>query len=177
MSDLNSQEKSYLDELYRMTGGDATVQTSMHDVGAAIGLERDAAGKLAEELIAKGYVEIRTLSGGIGITELGIESADAGAGTTDSADWRLGSAPILNEKDRGAVEAALEAIKSAVGKNNVPYPQMETLVMDIKTIEIQMISPQPKTAVVREVFLSLKETLSTLNMTDQASAIQRMLAT
>ncbi len=177
MSDLNSQQESYLDELYRVTGGDPTVQASMHDVGAAIGLEREAAGKLAEELIAQGYVEIRTLSGGIGITQLGIESANAGAGTTGSAGWRLGGATILDEKDRTAVEAALEAIKNAVGKNSAPYPQMETLVMDIKTIEIQLLSPQPKTAVVREVFLSLQQTLSAMNMTDQASAIQEMLAT
>jgi hypothetical protein len=40
-----------------------------------------------------------------------------------------------------------------------------------------MLSPQPKTAVVREVFLSLQQTLSALNMTDQASAIEKMLAT
>jgi hypothetical protein len=177
MSDLNSQQKSYLEELYRTTGGDPAVQASMHDVGAAIGLDREAAGKLAEELIAQGYLEIKTLSGGVGITQLGIESGKADAGTPDSDDWRLGGATILGEKDHTTVDAALEAIKNAVGKNNVPYPQMETVVMDIKTIEIQMLSPQPKTAVVREVFLSLQQTLSALNMTDQASAIEKMLAT
>lgn len=177
MNDLNSQQKRYLEELYRITGDDPAVQASMHDVGAAIGLDREAAGKLAEDLIAQGYLEIKTLSGGVGITQLGIESGKTGAGTTDSADWRLGGATILEEKDRTAVDAALEAIKNAVGKNNVPYPQMETVVMDIKTIEIQMLSPQPKTAVVREVFLSLQQTLGALNMTDQASAIEKMLAT
>lgn len=177
MSDLNSQQKSYLEKLYRTTGGDPAVQASMHDVGAAIGLDREAAGKLAEELIAQGYVEIKTLSGGVGITQLGIDSAKADAGTTDSADWHLGGTTILDEKDRTAVEAVLEAIKNAVGKNNVPYPQMETVVIDIKTIEIQMLSPQPKTAVVREVLLSLQQSLSALNIADQASAIEKMLAT
>lgn len=176
MSDLNSQQKSYLEELYRVTGGDPTVQASMHDVGAAIGMDREAAGKLAEELIAQGYLEIRTLSGGVGITQLGIESGKAGNEAPDSADWHLGGTTILDEKDHTAVEAALEAIKNAVGKNNASYPQMETVVMDIKTIEIQMLSPQPKTAVVREVFLSLHQTLAAMNMTDQASAIQKMLA-
>jgi hypothetical protein len=177
MSDLDSLQKNYLEELYRITGGDPAVQASMHDVGAAVGLDREAAGKLAEELIAQGYLEIRTLSGGVGITQLGIESGNAGTETADSADWHLGGATILDEKDRTSVEAALEAIKNAVGKNNVPYPQMETVVMDIKTIEVQMLSPQPKTAVLREVFLSLQQTLNALNMTDQASAIQKMLAT
>ena len=177
MSDLNSQQKSYLEELYRTTGGDPAVQASMHEVGAAIGLDREAAGKLAEELIAQGYLEIKTLSGGVGITQLGIESGKADAGTTNSNDWHLGGTTILEENDRTVVEAALEAIKNAVGKNSASYPQMEAVVIDIKTIEIQMLSPQPKTAVVREVFLSLQQTLSALNMTDQASAIQKMLAT
>lgn len=176
MSGLNSQEKSYLDELYRLTGGDSTVQASMHDVGAAIGLDKEAAGKLAEELIARGHVEIRTLSGGIGITELGIESTEAGAGITNSKDWRLGGSTILNEKDCTVVESALEAIKRAVGKNSAPYSQLEILVMDIKTIEIQMLSPQPKTAVIREVLVSMQETLNALNLTEQATAIQKMLA-
>ena len=177
MGDLNSQQKMYLEELYRITGGDPAVQASMHDVGAAVGLDRETAGKLAEDLIAYGYLEIKTLSGGVGITQLGIESGKAGAETADSADWHLGGATILEEKERTVVEAALEAIKNGVGKNKVPYPQMETVVIDIKTIEIQLLSPQPKTAVVREVFLSLQQTLSALNMTDQAAAIQKMLAT
>jgi Mn-dependent DtxR family transcriptional regulator len=177
MGDLNSQEKSYLEELYRMTSGDATVQASMHDVGAAIGLDKEAAGKLAEELIAQGYVEIRTLSGGIGITELGIESAQTSAGGANSLGWRLGETTILDEKGCEAVEAALEAIKSAVGKNHAQYPQMETLVIDIKTIEIQMLSPQPKTSVIREVLRSLQQTLSAIDMTNEASVIQQMLAT
>lgn len=177
MSDLNSRQESYLEELCRVTGGDPTVQASMHDVGAAIGLEREAAGKLAEELIAQGYVEIRTLSGGIGITQLGIDSANAGSDATVSAGRRLGDTTILDENDRAVVEAALEGIKNAAGKTSASYPQMETLVMDIKTIEVQMLSPQPKTAVVREVFLSLQLTLSAMNMADQVSAIQQMLAT
>jgi hypothetical protein len=177
MSDLNSQQKSYLEALYRITGGDPTIQASMHDAGKAIGLDREDAGKLAETLIAEGYLEIRTLSGGVGMTQLGIESGKAGTEAPDSADLHLSNTTILDEKDRTVVEAALEAIKNAVGKNNVPYPQMETVVMDIKTIEVHMLSPQPKTAVVREVFLSLQQTLSALHITDQASAIQKMLAT
>jgi hypothetical protein len=177
MSDLNSQQKSYLEELHRITGGDPAVQASMHDAGAAIGLDREAAGKLAEELIAQGYLEIRTLSGGVGLTQLGIESGKAGAETTGAAAWRLSGATILDETDRTAVEAALESIKNGMGNDSVPYPQMEAVVVDIKTIEVQMLSPQPKTAVVREVLLSLGQTLAAMNMTDQASAIEKMLAT
>jgi hypothetical protein len=176
MSDLNSQQKNYLEQMYRITGGDPAVQASMHDAGVAIGLEREAAGKLAEELIALGYLEIKTLSGGVGITQLGIELGGSGTETTASAGWRLGGDPILDEKGRSTVEAALESIKNGVGKHNVPYPQMEAVVVDIKTIEIQLLSPQPKTAVVRELFRSLQQTLAAMKVTEQASAIEKMLA-
>jgi hypothetical protein len=176
MSNLNSQQISYLEELYRITGGDPAAQASMHDAGAAIGLDREAAGKLGEELIAQGYLEIRTLSGGVGMTQLGIESGGAGSAAAGSEAWRLGGATILDEKDRKAVESALESIKNGVGKESVTYPQMETVVIDIKTIEVQMLSPQPKTAVVREVLLSLQQSLAAMNLTEQASAIEKMVA-
>ncbi len=44
----------------------------MYDVGEAIGLERDAALKTAEVLFGFELAEIKTLAGGIGITEDGL---------------------------------------------------------------------------------------------------------
>ncbi len=174
MSQLNPQEQSYLDELYRTTSGDPAMQVSMHDVGAAIGLDKEAAGKLAEELIALGHVEIRTLSGGIGITDQGIGAVTVNDGAGDANSWRLGDAVTVDEQDRSSIEAALAAIKTAVASDSAAYPQMESLVIDIKTIEVQMLSPQPRTAVIREVFRSLQETLTAMKLTEQAAAIQQM---
>ena len=67
ISELGESEKNFLLQIYDSTKGDTSVQVSMYDIGAALDLDRDAASKLAEELIGWELVEIRTLSGGIGI--------------------------------------------------------------------------------------------------------------
>ena len=91
--DANSPEaQNYLLELYQMTTGDINAQVSMYDVGAAIGLEKNDAGKLAEDLIGDGLVAVKTLSGGIGITDLGVEKAQSAAGaspTAAAATWYI----------------------------------------------------------------------------------------
>ena len=177
MGDMTAEATNYLAELYRITEGDPSAQTSMFEVGTAIGLEKEEAGRLAEELIAMGCVEIRTLSGGIGITRQGIETAESDGSAGDSTQWRLGDAIELDENGRSTVESALNAIKNALGKSTTPYPQLETLVVDIKTIETQMLSPQPKIAVIRAVFNSLQETMIDIGMTKQASLVKEMIAT
>jgi len=42
---------------------------------------------------------------------------------------------------------------------NASYGQWEEMVIDIKTIEVQMLSPHPKTAVIREVLRSMVQCL------------------
>jgi len=177
MSDLTAEATNYLAELYRMTEGDTGVQTSMFEVGTAIGMEKEAAGKLAEDLIGMGYVEIRTLSGGIGITQQGIETAKSDGGVADTMQSRLGDADELDENGRLTVESALNALKNALGQRTTPYPKLEALVVDIKTIEIQMLSPQPKIAIIRAVLNALQERLTAMGMTEQALKIKEMIAT
>jgi hypothetical protein len=176
MSDMTAEAINYLAELYRVTEGDPGVQTSMFEVGTAIGMEKEAAGKMAEELIAMGHVEIRTLSGGIGITQQGIEIAIHDGGITAMSQPRLGDGDELDEDGRLTVESALNAIKNALGQHTTPFPQLETLVVDIKTIEIQMLSPQPKIAIIRAVFHSMQKTLTAMSMTEQALKIKEMIA-
>jgi hypothetical protein len=176
MSLSPSQATAYLAELYRATDGDPSAQVSMYDIGAAIGLDKAVSGKLAEELIASGDVEIRTLSGGIGITAQGIDSAAAETGAPQSTQRQLGSARVLDENDHTTVQSALAAVKRAMGNTAAPYDHLEALVIDIKTIEIQLLAPQPKTAVIREVFRSLHGTLSAMNLTAEATEIERMIA-
>ena len=40
MATEEQKGKEYLDQLYRLTGGDTEVQVSMYEVGAAIGLDK-----------------------------------------------------------------------------------------------------------------------------------------
>lgn len=175
---LNTPEaNTFIVELYRLTKGDPAVQVSSTDVGAAIGLAKAEAGKLSEELIGQGWVEIKTLSGGIGITAEGIEAArTAGGGPLPGeTQLSLGAAPILDDTGRQTVETLLSEIKTHVGASQMSYENLEELVIDIKTLETQLLSRKPKTAVAREVLRSLHATLERMGARDTAGHLKSVL--
>ena len=68
----NGQMKQYLLELYEQSQGESQSESSMYEIGAALGLEKSEAGALAEDLIIEGYAELKNLAGGITITAEGI---------------------------------------------------------------------------------------------------------
>jgi DNA-binding IclR family transcriptional regulator len=159
MDALETQAERYLDELFKQTAGKVDNQVSMFDIGAVMGLEKEAARRMAEDLIAEGLVEIKTLSGGIGITPQGIEMAQSMAGGNAGAELTLGKAPVLEEQGRRSLDTVLIAIKNHLAKTPTTFDRLEEVVIDIKTIEVQMLSPRPKTAVIRAVLSSLTEGL------------------
>lgn len=178
MDSSGLEAKNYLLELYKMTTGNVSAQVSMFEVGTAIGLEKVVAGKIAEDLIGSGLVEVKTLSGGIGITDRGVEEAQAAGGApTAEAGLDLGTGPVLEENGRDAVAILLKEIQTWISQNSPPYPQVEEMIIDIKTIEVQMLSPRPKTATIREVLRSLQSTLKTAGSLDLSKTIGKMTAT
>ena len=72
----NPEEQAFLYELYTMTRGDTSTQVSMYDIGKTLGLEKTAAGSMAESLFIQGFAELKTLSGGISITVEGLGALD-----------------------------------------------------------------------------------------------------
>jgi hypothetical protein len=155
-----SQSTQFLLELYRMTQGDGNVQVATQEVGTAIGLDKEAAGKVSENLIGEGLVEIKTLSGGIGISAEGVEAALAAGGQAPiSTPQSIGNRPILDAGGKAAAEALIEEVKKHLATATMDYDAVEEMVMDIKTFDMQVGSPQPKTAIVREVLRSLHQNL------------------
>ena len=132
MDNDNPEEKRYLTELCTKTQGDIGHQVSMFDVGAAIGMEKADAGMMAEELIIQGLAELKSLSGGIGITIQGVEMV---RGKTVAAPipagdaLQLGSGTVLGEKGRQAVEKILGNIRTAVIQRNATFGQLEEIVI------------------------------------------------
>ncbi len=175
MDAITPEAERYLNKLYQLTEGNAGAQVSMFEVGAAVGLEKEAARRLAEDLIAEGFVEIKTLSGGIGITAQGIDTAQPagriGAGTT----LDLGNGPLVEENGRQTLERLLDEIKNSLASGATPYGRLEEMVMDIKTIEIQLLSPRPKTAVIREVLRSLQDGLAVSGAATLAAEVEKMI--
>lgn len=161
-SDREKEEKRFLLELYRQVKGDPAVQKSMYQVGSEIGLEKSLAGKIAEELIGLGMVEIRTLSGGIGITPGGAEEArrlGAGGGSGEGPGRRLGDGPIVEPAGRQGIENLTTTLKNRAGALGLAFEELSELMADLKTIDAQMTSPRPKTAVVRESLRSVAQLL------------------
>ncbi len=174
----NPEARAYLFELYTMTQGDPKAQVSMYDVGTTLGLEKTDAGAIAEDLFIQGFAELKTLSGGIGITRQGLEELDVQAdpGTDNDISLRLGSSPVLEGQGQEAVEKILQDIKTNIVQTNLPYAKLEEVVMDIKTIEIQLLSPHPKTAVIREVLRSLHHSISASGPEDLAAKLNALIA-
>ena len=177
--DANGLEaQNYLAELYNLTAGDMNAQVSMYDVGDALDMDKTDAGKLAEDLIGNGLVEVKTLSGGIGITALGIEQVQAAglAGDIVAGAMSLGSSRVLEAEGKEAVAIVLQDIKSELGRQNTPYDRLEEIVIDIKTLEVQLLSPNPKTAIVREVLRSMGQSLGQAGCAELSDTIDKMIA-
>jgi hypothetical protein len=98
--------------------GDTSAQVSMYDVGKDIGLDRDTSSRVAEGLIGLQLVEIRTLSGGIGISTEGadeVKSLMGGAALTGESHRKLTDQLIMDQISSQAVEQAAGELKSKAG--------------------------------------------------------------
>jgi hypothetical protein len=161
--EVDETGKQFLMQLFEQTRGDSSVQVSMYDIGAAMGLERDAASRVAEELMGEQLVEIRTLSGGIGISAAASEivqkivGPDSGAGEFA----KLGEEPLLSSTGRQSVERIVAEIKDQVGAMGLGFDALTELMTDLKTIDVQLESPRPKTAIIRQCFVSIGGVLKT----------------
>jgi hypothetical protein len=160
MDTSTHETKAFLSQLYSMVQGDLKAQASMYEVGESLGIEKAEAGSLAEALFIEGYAELKTLSGGIGITPQGLAALDMKIDYRGDEALQLGNGPIMEELGKASLEKILGEIKAFLGGAKTPYGQLETLVVDIKTIEVQMLSPHPKTAIIREILKSIAPSLA-----------------
>lgn len=159
--DTDETARQFLKNLFEQTGGQTSRQVSMFDVGAALGWDRDAASRAAQDLMAAGLVEIRTLSGGIGISADGAAMVQStlGSGNQEAAMARLGSSRIMDPAVCQAVERVCDGIKSQAGSLGLDFDTLAELMADLKTVADQMGSPRPKTAIVREGLRSVEGVL------------------
>lgn len=157
LSELDTTPRNLFMELNRATQGNPQAQVSMYAIGEAIGLDRDASTLAAEDLMAHGFVEIRTLSGDIGLSEAGAALLTDDQ-ETPSGGPRLGTEPALDASRREQVEQVLTCIKSELSRSGLIFAALAEMMADIHTIEAQLTSPQPKTAILRACFTSMLNT-------------------
>jgi hypothetical protein len=159
--DMDEAARQFLECLFEQTEGQPTRQVSMYDVGNALGWDRNAASQAAQDLMAAGLVEIRTLSGGIGISAEGADMmrSTRGAGSGGAAIARLGGSRIMEPAACQVVERVCDDIKSQAGSLGLDFDTLAEVMADLKTITAQLGSSRPKTAIVREGLRSLEEVL------------------
>lgn len=156
----NPEAQAFLYELYTMTEGDMDRQVSMYDIGDRLGLDKNQAGNLGETLYIQGYAALKTLSGGMGITREGIQALGKTATSNGNSIHVLGDHRVLTNEDREAVEALLDDIKTGVPDMKKGYEGLSELVIDIKTLEVQLLSEKPKTEIVRQVLHAMADVLA-----------------
>ncbi len=175
---INTPEtQEYLMELYNQTQGDQEKQVSMADIGSALGMDKPQAGLIGEWLIVEGMVELRTLAGGVSITAQGVEVLQEAGLIRVSAkvSHRLSRAPVLDEKDCQVVGQILADLKRAFGSLSASYQDLEEIVIDMKTIEIQLLSPKPKATIVRAVLESLHASVKRLELNEVEGILSGVL--
>lgn len=174
--DIDETEKSFLMELYRRTEGESSAQASMYDIGETLGLDKKAASSISEALISWGLVEVRTLSGGIGITEDGAaEAVQRGAAGDIGSVSTLGDAVVIDDAKTLEIEAIVSKLKDRSGEWDIDFDDQAEITADLKTIEVQLTSPNPKTAIVRECFRSIQAVLEKTGDNEGLALIQQLL--
>ncbi len=178
MSTTAERNNDFLLELYNQTKGDTERQVSMHDIGSAIGMEKADASTLAEDLIMDMLVELKTLSGGIGITTKGLEKLQQfGMVQTSAATaYSLSREKVATADDLAAVNTIIKEIQLSTPLAAAEFENLEELIIDLKTLEVQLLSPRPKIAVVREILRSLHDCLDRHKNTAVAEQISVILS-
>ena len=171
-SDLDRPAREFLVRLFEQTNGDPSLQSSMYAIGDSLGWERDTASCTAQDLMGLGLVEIRTLSGGIGLSAEGAEAVRGLRGTSsqDSNITRLGDTRLMDENTCQAVAQVCDGVKAQAGNLGLDFDTLGELMADIKTIACQLDSSRPKTAIVRECLRSIANVLE--GFTDNKSLIE-----
>ncbi len=170
--------KHFLLRLFDAVKANVSAKASLYEIGAALGMDRDRANFIATELVGLGYAEIKTLSGGLGITDDGIAAArDLGAEGEDSneAGASLGNEPVLDERSKDACDAITAGLKSEIVKFGLDFDAISEISADLKTISAQLNSPRPKNAIVRECFRSIRSVLQRAGASDPVVRIDALL--
>lgn len=176
-SEIDESGQRFLIELFEQTKGDQSAHISMFNVGKALGMDKNTSSRTAEVLIGWGMVEVRTLAGGISITADGLEQAKKLGVSQDPGQTSpgLGDARVMDDARRQAVEQIAADLKSQAGNMGLDFNVLAELVADLKTIDAQLISPRPKTGVIRECLKSVADILAEAEKDDTLRQVKGLL--
>jgi hypothetical protein len=157
LSGLDDMGREFLLAVFARSGGAPSRQLSMFEVGSGLGWERELASRTAQDLMGLGLLEIRTLSGGIGLSTAGAEVVRAERTPQVPPIAAMGRGPVMTPAEcrlAADVCAQVRTEAAAVGRLS---PEMEA---DLLTLAAQFASPRPKAAIVRACLRSLLDAVA-----------------
>jgi hypothetical protein len=172
-TELTQDEQRFLRALHNRLGGDPTGSASMFDVGESLGIDRAESSRIAENLMGWEMVEVRTLAGAIGITSAAADLM--GESDREGQAAGLGSASVIDDGVRQRVETLITDLKSRIGEMGLPFDSLSEMTADLKSIDAQLASPKPKTAILRACFESIAHVLSQTGKSDPHQRVQDFL--
>ena len=172
---LSPSERNFLLQLYQQTNGDESRQIESADIGTTLGMDKLSSRKISEELIGYGFVAVKTLSGGIGITTEGLAKAQRLGALDQTITPILGNTPVIDVNSCKKVEKALMDLKKCLDQYRLDYDVMAQVVIDLKTLEVQLLSPKPKTAIIREGLISILDVLEPAGISECINFIKRFI--
>jgi hypothetical protein len=89
---------------------------------------------------------------------------------------RIGEASVLDDRGRKTVETIVERIKGALSAGTWSYELIERAVIDIRTIEVQLLSSAPRTAVIKELLRGLSQLFAADDADGLGGKIQAIIA-
>jgi hypothetical protein len=177
-SELDDLSQQFLTQLFEQTQGDVSIQVSMYDIGGLLGMDRETASRVAQELMGRQLAEIRTLSGGIGISTDGaarIQDLMGPLASSTSGSEQMGDAPVLTSGAQQAVVRVVSELKDQTGSFGLDFDTLGELMADLKTIEAQLDSSRPKTATIRECLRSVLAVVKATQNRQLADRIHRLI--
>jgi len=87
----------------------------------------------------------------------------------------LQDVPVLDETVHQAVEQLVTTLKGQTNQFSLNFDSLAELMADLKTIDAQLASPNPKTAIIRECFRSIVGVLKAVDNNDTLKSIKTLL--
>jgi hypothetical protein len=176
IDDIDETGRAFLELLYDQTDGDLGKQASMYEIGENLNLDRDASLKTAEILMGYELVEVRNLSGAIGLTHGGISFVEArfvDKTPSNEAIFQLPDEPVLDAESIHRVDLITAELKLRATTFNLDFDSLSELMCDLNCLSTQLASVRPKTAIIREL---LKDIRGLLAKTDDEDGVNRISA-
>ena len=177
-SELDDLSQQFLITLFEQTRGDVSIQVSMYAIGELLGMDRKTATGVAQELMGRQLVEIRTLSGGISISSDGtakIRPLMGPPASTTSDSEQLGDTTVLTSGGQQAVAQVISELKDQTGSLGLDFDTLGELMADLKTMEAQLDSSRPKTAIIKECLCSVLGVVQGVKDNKASSRIRQLV--